>query len=140
MSEEPREYLIKKGSYFYRPDCAGYTSFKFDAGRYTKERAEAGASIEPWHMQAIHQNDVHDASDPDKFIHALTAERDRLREENERLIAAAQLCIAYDDLLRTFTGPVSTISAADNTRIDAAYDCWIAAIRAALSPVEESKR
>lgn len=80
MSEEPREYLIKKGSYFYRPDCAGYTSFKFDAGRYTKEMAEAEASIEPWHMQAIHQNDVPDASDPDKFVALLTAERDRLRE------------------------------------------------------------
>ncbi|TBG78584.1 hypothetical protein ELG76_04000 [Rhizobium leguminosarum] len=80
---EAREYLIKKGSYFYRPDCAGYTSFKFDAGRYTKERAEQEASVEPWHMEAIHQDDVADSSDPDKFIAALTQERDRLREALE---------------------------------------------------------
>lgn len=65
---EPREYLIRKGSYFYRKNCCGYTEFKFDAGRYTKEEAEREASVEPWHMKAIHQNDVAPDSAPDAFI------------------------------------------------------------------------
>lgn len=63
---EAKEYLIKKGSYFYRPNSQGYTSFKFDAGRYTKADAEKEAAIEPWHMQAIHQDDVPEETAPDK--------------------------------------------------------------------------
>lgn len=60
MSSEPREYLIRKGGYYYRPNCSGYTTSKFEAGRYTKAEAEREAAVEPWHMSAIHQDDVED--------------------------------------------------------------------------------
>ena len=43
MTETPvtqaLEYLIRKGTYWYRPDCAGYTGSALEAGRYTKEDA-----------------------------------------------------------------------------------------------------
>jgi hypothetical protein len=54
--EEP--YLIRKGGYYYRPNRCGYTATPHDAGRYTKEEAEAEASIEPWHMSAVKLSDV----------------------------------------------------------------------------------
>jgi hypothetical protein len=76
---EAVDYLIKKGSYFYRPNKQGYTSFKFDAGRYTKADAEAEASVEPWHMKSIHQDDVPEDTAPDKHISGLHAEINRLR-------------------------------------------------------------
>jgi hypothetical protein len=50
---ELRNYVIRKGAYYYRPNCQGYTAYIADAGRYTKEEAEREARIEPWHMQAI---------------------------------------------------------------------------------------
>lgn len=59
-TEEPREWLIRKGGYFYRTDSCGYTTRKTEAGRYTKSRAEAEASIEPWHMSAVHESEVPD--------------------------------------------------------------------------------
>lgn len=38
-----REYLIfKSGRGWYRPDSQGYTSFKFDAGRYSEAEALEG--------------------------------------------------------------------------------------------------
>jgi hypothetical protein len=37
MSET--RFLIRKNGYFYRPDSAGYTTSKADAGRYTLEEA-----------------------------------------------------------------------------------------------------
>ena len=87
-TEEPREWLIRKGGYFYRPNCAGYTTSKVEAGRYTKAKAEAEASVEPWHMSAIHQSSVPD--EPSivglyEEIAALKAERDELLVEVERL-------------------------------------------------------
>lgn len=36
----PREYVIRKGGYFYRSAAAGYTAAICAAGRYTKEDAE----------------------------------------------------------------------------------------------------
>ncbi|KKX29228.1 hypothetical protein [Rhizobium sp. LC145] len=70
-------YLIKKGSYFYRPNKQGYTSFKFDAGRYTKDDAEAEAAIEPWHMKAVHQDEVPDDTAPDRHVAGLQAKIDK---------------------------------------------------------------
>jgi hypothetical protein len=80
MSDEAK-YLIKKGAYFYRQKYQGYTNFKFDAGRYTKEQAEAEASVEPWHMSAVHEDDVPDTQDPDKFIAGLRAEIAELKRQ-----------------------------------------------------------
>jgi len=51
VSEE--NYVIRKGGAYYRPNCQGYTHHIADAGRYTRERAEREARIEPWHMEAI---------------------------------------------------------------------------------------
>lgn len=55
-----KEWLIKKGGYFYRPNKCGYTTSKLEAGRYTKEDAEREAAVEPCHMSAIHESDVPD--------------------------------------------------------------------------------
>lgn len=74
---EALDHLIKKGAYFYRPNKQGYTSFKFDAGRYTKADAEAEASVEPWHMKAIHQDDVPNDSAPDRHCADLHAKIDK---------------------------------------------------------------
>lgn len=47
MTSEEREYLIRKGGYYYRPNCSGYTTSKFEAGRYTKAEADREATVEP---------------------------------------------------------------------------------------------
>lgn len=72
MSEEPREWLIRKDGYFYRPNCQGYTTGKFEAGRYTKAKAEKEAAVEPWHMKAIHQDEWPD-DPPSISVKSLTA-------------------------------------------------------------------
>ncbi|WP_205836087.1 MazG-like family protein [Methylobacterium brachiatum] len=51
-------YLIRKGGYYYRPNRCGYTATPHDAGHYTREEAEAEASIEPWHMSAVKLSDA----------------------------------------------------------------------------------
>lgn len=85
MSDEAK-YLVKKDGYFYRPNAQGYTQFKFDAGRYTKAEAEAHAAVEPWHMSAVHEDDVPDEREPDKFISWLHVEISELK----RQLATAQ--------------------------------------------------
>lgn len=40
-------WLIRKRGYFYRPDRKGYTANVHEAGRYTREEAEATARIDP---------------------------------------------------------------------------------------------
>lgn len=52
MSVE-KNYLIRKGGYYYRANYCGYTREISSAGRYTREEAEREASIEPWHMEAV---------------------------------------------------------------------------------------
>jgi hypothetical protein len=56
----PREWLIQKGSYFYRENRAGYTDKKAEAGRYTEAEAKREAAIEPSHMSAVHQDAIAD--------------------------------------------------------------------------------
>lgn len=45
MADEA-DWVICKRGYFYRPDRRGYTSSLSEAGRYTREDAEAEAAIE----------------------------------------------------------------------------------------------
>lgn len=78
-------YLIKKGGYWYRENRCGYTANKYDAGRYTKAEAEAEAAIEPWHMRAIHQDDVEDDS-PAATLQEVRAENAWLRGERQALL------------------------------------------------------
>lgn len=52
-TNEPRDYLIRKGGYYYRPGFSGYTAEISAAGRYTRTEAEREAAIEPWRMQAV---------------------------------------------------------------------------------------
>ena len=54
---EPHAWLIRKGGYYYRPNRAGYTTSKAEAGRYTEAEARKEADIEPWHMSAVHADD-----------------------------------------------------------------------------------
>lgn len=60
LKETEGLYLIRKGGYYYRPNCAGYTANVEDAGRYTKAEAEREAAIEPWNMAAIPLSSVID--------------------------------------------------------------------------------
>jgi hypothetical protein len=46
MSAEPRDWLIRKRGYYYRPDRAGYTASWHEAGRYTEAEAKAEATVE----------------------------------------------------------------------------------------------
>ncbi len=39
MAEQPREYLIRKGGFFYRPNAQGYTSSVHEAGLFTEAEA-----------------------------------------------------------------------------------------------------
>jgi hypothetical protein len=86
MSDEAK-YLVRKDGYFYRPNAHGYTLHKFDAGRFTKDEAEKHAAVEPWHMSAVHEDDVPDERDPDKFIAGLRAEIETLNQRWEYLCA-----------------------------------------------------
>lgn len=88
---ERREWLIRKDGYFYRPNCQGYTTRKIEAGRYTKAKAEAEASVEPWHMSAVHQDDIPDepaVADLNSEITRLTADNEALRNERDAARAA----------------------------------------------------
>lgn len=78
---EPREYLIRKNGYFYRPNRSGYTMEKVAAGRYTKEEADREAAIEPANFTVLHESEVPDAAE----VVDLKVENERLREDNARL-------------------------------------------------------
>lgn len=60
MSDEKREWLVRKGGYFYRPNGAGYTTRKIEAGRYTKAEAVLEAAVEPLHMTVLHESEIPD--------------------------------------------------------------------------------
>lgn len=58
-------YLIRKGAYFYRPNCCGYTVNKDEAGRYTRAEAEIythpnGPDGPSDDMSYVHEDDVPD--------------------------------------------------------------------------------
>jgi len=55
---EPQAWLIRKGGYYYRPNRAGYTTSKAEAGRYTEAEARKEAEIEPSHMSAVPADDA----------------------------------------------------------------------------------
>jgi hypothetical protein len=99
---EAREWLIRKSGYFYRPNRAGYTSSKFEAGRYTKADAEREAAIEPWHMKAIHESEWPDDAPSAAVSHhkdriaALSAELAGVRKERDE---AQRLFQARDEQL-----------------------------------------
>ena len=61
-TEEPRDYLIRKGAFWYRPNKQGYTSEVVAAGRYTRADAECEASTEPWNMKAVPLSDFRRSS------------------------------------------------------------------------------
>lgn len=80
----PKEWLIKKGGYYYRQNFCGYTTAKFEAGRYTEQDACKEATIEPWHMKAIHQDEVPDDL-PSRTVADLEATIASLRVDNKAL-------------------------------------------------------
>ncbi len=69
-TEGPDAWLIRKGSYFYRPNCQGYTTSKHEAGRYSEAKAKAEANVEPWHMSAVLADDVPDPPMPSPSFQA----------------------------------------------------------------------
>lgn len=82
---EERCYLIKKGGYWYRENRFGYTAHKYDAGRFTKAEADAEVAVEPWHMLAIHENQVSDDSSP-ATMQELKQELAYLRGERQAML------------------------------------------------------
>ncbi len=94
---EAREYLIRNGGYYYRPNSHGYTTRKVEAGRYTKAEADAEAAVEPWHMSAIHQDEIPDEPeiiDRDKRIEALEREASHWLQQARDNLKAGQDCLA----------------------------------------------
>ena len=81
--DDPLEYLIgKSGRGWYRPNSSGYTSFKFDAGRYSESDAikithPNGPDGPRDGMFHRHQDQVNDH--PSSRIEELEADVERLR-------------------------------------------------------------
>lgn len=69
----PREWLIRKAGYYYRPNRAGYTSEKAEAGRYTKAEADLEAAIEPWRMSAVHESEVPETTPVADLVERITS-------------------------------------------------------------------
>ncbi|MER9911650.1 hypothetical protein NKJ71_13555 [Mesorhizobium sp. M0050] len=96
------EWLIRKGGYFYRANWCGYTTVKAEAGRYTEAEALREAQVEPWHMSAIHQDDVQDpagdynVAEIARLKEALSESRAELAQAN-KAIEALNICIKQDD-------------------------------------------
>jgi len=83
---------------------------------------------------------VNTESGPD--THSVPAMRQMPAEANARLITAGpdmaealRLGAAYDDLLKSYAGPLPVLCDGDNAAIDAAYDAWISATRSALAKI-----
>lgn len=52
-------------------------------------------------------------------------------------VQVLRLVVQYDDFLRTFTGPIESITATQKAEIDAAYDQMVEAARSALDNPSE---
>lgn len=87
IEASPREWIIRKGSFYYRPDRAGYTGLKAAAGRYTQAEAEREAAVEPGHIVAVHQDRVPDDPVPASEAAATIA---ALRKRVEELEGALE--------------------------------------------------
>lgn len=106
---EPREWLIRKGGMYYRPDRAGYTSSPAEAGRYTLAEALREVEIEPWNMTAIHQSDAAKLGPnklPADVVRLVIAAREvaytdapdpKEREELDRAVEAFAERVPWDD-------------------------------------------
>jgi hypothetical protein len=104
---DPREYLIRKNGYFYRPNRSGYTMEKVVAGRYTKAEADREAAIEPENFTVLHESEVPDApevvdlkaSNADLQAEILSlrqqVEKARAQGRDEGLEEAAKVCAGY---------------------------------------------
>lgn len=70
MSEQ-KDHVVRKGGYFYRPSACGYTTSLAEAGRWTKEDADAHAH----HCEGV---TAHLASEfpPDKLTVLIDAARE----------------------------------------------------------------
>jgi hypothetical protein len=97
VEAEPREWLIRKGGFFYRPKRSGYTDRKVEAGRYTESEARREAAVEPWHMSAVHQDEVPDEPAVADMSATITALRARVAELEGA--TARQLLAAVDAVL-----------------------------------------
>ena len=107
VTPERREWLILKGNHFYRPNKRGYTTSKTEAGRYSEADALREASIEPWHMSAVHQDAVPEdavAVDLAAEVDRLKRERDHLRSELSTQIEKTQRALAKIDVIDELLG------------------------------------
>lgn len=93
IAEEPADFLVRKGGYFYRPKSQGYTSSALEAGRYTLEQA----------VKETHPNGPNGPRDGLTFHHysefpqlaAASIITEALAEKNARI---AELEAALDDI------------------------------------------
>lgn len=98
MSDEKREWLVRKGGYFYRPNGAGYTTRKIEAGRYTKAEAVLEAAVEPLHMTVLHESEIPD--EPAISAPPASGWRSAMTELDKDALDAAARAIAGGGSLR----------------------------------------
>jgi hypothetical protein len=122
----PREWLIRKGIYFYRPGKSGYTAVKSQAGRYTELDARREAEIEPWHMDAIHQDMVPDPAG-DINVSEIASLKAALAASQEENLSLREALAEAEQKLSTFSTHVLT-TLRDKTHSDIALeheaDAW----------------
>lgn len=80
-----RDWVIRKGGYFYRPNSQGYTTDIGEAGLYTEDEAKAEAAIEPDNMRAAHESEF----PPSPLQSALNAIEDLRAQLAAKKIAGA---------------------------------------------------
>lgn len=133
-SEAVANWLIRKNGHFYRPNKAGYTSRKSEAGRYTEADAKSEARIEKG-MQAIHVDDWPDDAAPVDEIREMARAQasyiERLRAENERLTRKVEEHRAAKDRARDLLDQSVRQTSDANSRVIAA-DADRSAARTAL--------
>lgn len=80
-SEGLDAWLIKKGGYWYRPNCSGYTTEKASAGRYTEAKAKSEACVDP-DIRAVLADDAPDGEfvlRSDALLALTSAEQDNAK-------------------------------------------------------------
>ena len=85
------DWVIRKGAFYYRENCRGYTDEPADAGRFTEVKARWEASIEPHNIKAMHESEMLSSPLQDARIALAAAEARLLTVRVDTLEEAAKV-------------------------------------------------